>query len=154
MRLGADVHRPDELEARGKQRVPAHPGYQDDAVLEWLPKGLQHRTRELRQLVQEEDAAVGQRDLSRPRTRSAADDRGRRGAVVRGAEGWHGEKRAAGRECPRHRMDARDLERLRAGECREDAGETTREHRLARTGWAGEEEVVRACSSNLERASR
>ena len=32
------VDRPDELEARREERVPADAGYQDNAVLEWLPE--------------------------------------------------------------------------------------------------------------------
>jgi hypothetical protein len=151
---GAHVHRPDELEARREERVPTDAGYQDHTVLEWLPQRLQHRAREFRKLVQEEHAAVRQRDLPGPRTRSAADDRGRRGAVVWSTERRDREKRSARRQHPRDRMDARDFERLRPRECRQDAGKATGEHRLAGTGWSHEEEVVRACGRNLERASR
>src|SRR5437763_1959671 len=61
----AEVHRRDELEARGKHRAPRRAGNADDAVLEWLPKRLERRPRELGKLVEEQDAVVGEARLAR-----------------------------------------------------------------------------------------
>ena len=73
----------------GKSACPPTRATLDDAVLEWLPERLQHRARELGQLVQEEHAEVRERDLARTRARAAAHDRrrrGRRGAARETAE--------------------------------------------------------------------
>lgn len=44
---GAHVHRSDELESRGEDRVPANPRDRDDAILERLAKRLQNGPRKL-----------------------------------------------------------------------------------------------------------
>ena len=55
----------------------------DDTVLERLPQRLEHRARELGQLVEQQDAAMRKRDLARARAWAATDDGRRRRAVVR-----------------------------------------------------------------------
>ena len=82
----AQVHRRDETKPGREERVPADPGDRDDTVLERLPQRLEHRPRELRQLVEQEDAAVREARLAGARHGTAADDRRRRGSVMRGAE--------------------------------------------------------------------
>ena len=79
----AQVHRRDEAKAGREERLPADPGDRDDAVLERLPQRLEHGSRKLGQLVEEQDAAVRQARLSGTRRGTAADDRGGRGAVMR-----------------------------------------------------------------------
>ena len=54
----SEVDRSYELEARGEDRVPARPGDGHDTILERLAQRLEHRARELRQLVEKENAAV------------------------------------------------------------------------------------------------
>jgi hypothetical protein len=82
----ARVGRGDEQEAarepQGRRRAP------DDhlALLERLAQGLDRRALELGQLVEEQHAAVGQRDLAGPRHAAAAEQRRRRHRVVRAAE--------------------------------------------------------------------
>jgi hypothetical protein len=55
---GSKDCRPDELEARREDRVPARARDGDDAVLDRLAERLKDGARELRQLVEEEDAAM------------------------------------------------------------------------------------------------
>ena len=150
----AQVHRPDELEARREERVPADPRDRDDAVLERLAQRLEDRARELGQLVEQQHAAVRERDLARPRARAAADDRRRRGAVMRRAERRHGDERPPGRAGARDRVDAGHLERLLPRRAAAGAREPPREHRLARSGRPREQEVVRPRCRELERAAR
>ena len=83
---GTEVHRRDESEPRGEEPAAADASDRDDAVLERLAQRLEHRARELRQLVEEKHASMGEADLSGPRHRPAADHRGRRCAVVRRPE--------------------------------------------------------------------
>ena len=82
----AQVHRRDETKAGRKERMPTDPRDRDDAVLEGLSQRLEHRPRELRQLVEQQDAAMREARLSGPWHRAAADDRRRRGAVMRRPE--------------------------------------------------------------------
>ena len=77
---------PDELEARREDRMATGAGDRDDAVLERLPERLEDGARELGQLVEQQHAAVRERDLSRPRRRAASDDRRRGRSVVRERE--------------------------------------------------------------------
>src|SRR5207249_1189326 len=75
----AEVHRRDELEARGEERPPACSRDADRSVLERLAKRLERGSLELRHLVQEEHAPMRKARLARTRTRPTADDgRGRR----------------------------------------------------------------------------
>ena len=107
--------------------------------------------RELRQLVEKQDAAMGERHLAEPRSCAAADDRGRRRRVVRRAKRWRPEEPAAGRKHAGDGMDPSHLERRVGFERRQDARETTCEHGLADPGRACEEQVVAAGRRDLER---
>ena len=82
----ARVHRGDQLEPRREDGRPAGPGDRHPPFLERLPERLEHVAIELGQLVEEEDALVGQRDLARRQARSAADHGGIRDRVVRRTE--------------------------------------------------------------------
>src|SRR3954466_5119897 len=83
---GARVCRRDEHEARREDRGPLAAHDRDAAVLERLAEGLERRTRELGELVEEQDAVMGKARLARSRDRSAADEPGGGDLVVRGAE--------------------------------------------------------------------
>ncbi len=65
----AHVHRADEHEASREERVPPDARDRHHAVLQGLPQRLENGTRELGQLVQEQHAAMRERDLARPRAR-------------------------------------------------------------------------------------
>ena len=55
------------------------------------------------------------------------------------------------REQSRNRTNARHLERGFRVERRQDARQPSRKHRLARSGWTAEQQVVPACRRDLER---
>ena len=133
--------------------MPADPRDCDDAVLERLPQRLEDGARKLRQLVHEENAEVREGDLARARARAAADDRGRRRAVMGRTKRRRRDERPARRQQAGDRVDAGDLESLLPRQCRQDARQPPRQHRLARSGRPHEQEVVRAGSGDLERTS-
>ena len=85
---------------------------------------------------------------------AAADDRRGGRAVVRRAKRRRRDERLLDREEPRDRVDARHLERRRGLERRQQARQAPREHRLARAGRPGEQQVVPARGGDLERAPR
>ena len=121
-------------------------------LLERLPERLERRPRELGELVEEEHAAVGERDLPWARRRAAADEPG--GEIV-----WCGARNgrsAASRAVaePGDAVDPRDLDRLLERRRRQDAGEPPREHRLAGSGRPDHQQVVAAGGRDLERAPR
>ena len=76
----------DELEPGREERLARRPRDRDDAVLERLPQRLERGPLELGQLVEQQHAAMREARLAGPRPGAAADDRRRRGAVVRRAE--------------------------------------------------------------------
>ena len=82
----AGVRRGDEHEARREDHdlLAAHDRHV--AVLERLAQRFEARAGELRELVQEQDAAVGERRLARLRRVRAADEAGGGDRVVRRAE--------------------------------------------------------------------
>ena len=141
----------DQHEAAGIADVGVGAGDHDVAGLDRLAQGLEHGARELRQLVEEEDAVVGEADLAGLRAAAAADDRRHRGGVVRGAEGA-GAGDAALVEEAGEGVDHRGLERLGGLERRQDAGKARGEHRLAAAGRADHQQVVAAGGGDLERA--
>ena len=150
----AQVHRPDQLEARRKLCLAARAGDADHAVLERLAERLQRRPRELGELVEQQHAVVGEARLARPRAGAASDDRGRRRSVVRSTERRRGHERRLWAEQSCNGMDPGDLDRLRLAERRQDPGQPSREHRLARPGGPGEQEIVASRGCELERATR
>jgi len=130
--------------------MPTHPRDRDNAVLERLAKRLEDRAGKLRQLVEQEDASVCERDLTGTRAWTASYDRGRRRAVVRRPKRRHDDERPLGRQEPADRMDPRHLERLLPFERGQDSGEPSREHGLARPRRAHQKKVVTSGGSNLE----
>src|SRR6266545_6246199 len=112
------VDRPDQLEAGREDRLAAGARDGDVAVLERLAERLERGPRELRELVEEEHAVVREARLPGSRPGPAADDRRRRGAVVRRPERRPRHEWMPRLEQPGHRVDARDLERLLVGEGR------------------------------------
>jgi hypothetical protein len=109
---------------------------------------------ELGELVEKENAAVGQGGLAGSRVRATADDRLGRRAVVRRAERPQVRERPPRRQKTRDGLDARHLDRLFARERREDPRQAAREHRLSCSGRAGEQKIVPTRRSELEGAPR
>src|SRR5439155_851979 len=75
--------------SRGRGRIAnTAGGTRDDelAVLERLAQCFERGTLELRELIQQQDAAMREAGFARPQSRPAADDRGRRRAVMRRAK--------------------------------------------------------------------
>ena len=90
--------------------------------------------------------------LARPRPGAAADDRGRRGAVVRRAERPARDQRPLGRQQPATEWIRVTSSASRGSSGGRIAGSRRPEHRLARPGRAGEQQVVAAGGGELERA--
>ena len=151
MAAAARVHGRDELEAGGVGDMGVHPRHHRAAAFHGLAQRLQGRPGEFRQLVEEEDAAVGERYFAGPCAQAAADEGGERGRVMRIAEGPVAHQPAAC-ELARHRMDHGDLERRRGFQRRQQARQALGQHGLARTGRADHQQVVAAGRRDFERA--
>ena len=150
----ARVRRGDEHEAGRQQRraLPAHDRHLP--VLERLAQRLQRRPRELRQLVEEQDAVMGQARLPRAGMRPAAHEAGRGDRVVRSAERPLGDEASAAAAQAGEAVDAGDLQRLVARQRRQDPAEPPRQHRLAGPRRADEQRVVAAGGGDRQRADR
>ena len=147
---GAGVHGRHQREARRVGDAPGRPRQRHLAVLDRLAQRLEHVAAELRQLVEEEHAVVGQRDLAgarrrRPPTSPASETE------------WCGARkgRAASRpRCarqPGHAVHHGGLQRLVEVERRQEAGQAAGQHGLAAAGRPEEEQVVAARGRHLER---
>lgn len=149
----------DELDARGVGDRRPRPGHPHHALLQRLAEGVEHGAGPLVQLVEEQDPAVGQRQLARAGdTGAAAQERGRADAGVRGAERGPVVDERGGRRLqppPRDGPDGGELQGLVARQRREDRGEAPGEHRLAAPRRAEEQQVVppAAAISRARRAS-
>ena len=145
------VHGRHQLEPRGQPLGGSHAGDRHHPVLERLAQRLERAAPELRQLVQEQHAVVGEADLARPRDGAAADEGGVAGRVVGAAEGAVAEQpfqpRAPGG------VDRGRLHRLLDRERGQDPGDAPGQHRLAGAGWPDEDEVVAARGRDLQRAA-
>src|SRR5690606_31829118 len=107
----AGVHRGDQQEVGREVDRGARACDRDASLLERLAQTLERLAPELRQLVEEQHTAVREADLARPRLGPAAEDARGAAAVVRGAKGSPGQRRAGGRVAVR-RADLQDLEAL------------------------------------------
>ena len=139
----------------GKTRPPDDARDGDDAVLERLAERLERRPLELGQLVEQQDAAVGEARLARRGAATAADDR-RPSTRCGAARGTAARSISApsGASTP-----ATEWMRVTSSACvgverRQDPRQAPREHRLAGARRAGEQQVVPAGGGELERAPR
>ena len=87
---------------------------------------------ELGELVEEEDAEVGEAHLARTRRRAAADEAGAEIVWCGARNGRRATSACAGGKQPGDAVDARDGDRLVERERRHDAGQPPGEHGLAR----------------------
>ena len=122
-----------------------------DPLLERLPERLERGARELRQLVEEEDAVVGEARLAGRRRHAAADQPRARDRVMRRPERPPGDQRLAAEQA-RDAVHSRRLQRLLERRRRQDRGHAAREHRLAAAGRPDHQHVMTAGRRHLERA--
>ena len=147
----AGVGGADELEAGRVAHRVAGPDHGHFVGLQRLAERLQQRRAELRRLVQEQDPAVGQRRFPRALHAAAADQPFQRRAVVRRAERRPRDQRRARAQGTGHRMHARHLQRLPAGQRRQDARQAPGRHGLATARRAEQQRVVAAGRGDLQR---
>ena len=144
------VHRGDQLEASRKARRPADTGDRDVAILEGLAQRLEDVSRKFGQLVEEQDAVVGQGHLARRHSRSAADHRSVGKRVVRRSH------RCASAEAPDRTLAGNRRhdcggEGLPIVERRQESRNGSREECLAGPRRTGEEQAVATGEGDLER---
>ena len=118
------------------------------ALLERLAQSVHRAAGELGQLVEEQDPAMRERDLARPRPAASADEALSRDGVVRRSEGALGGE-ASGPD-PGRAVDLGDLQGLLEARGREDARHPPRKHRLARAGRPDHQHVVAAGGGYLQ----
>ena len=123
--------------------------------LQRLAQRVQYVAVELRRLVQEQAAPVGQRRGAGPDdAAAAAHDRGDRRGVVRRAERRLGHQRAARRQRAGDRMDGGDLQRLGRPERRHDRRQSLGQQGFAHARRAKQHQVVAARRADLRRPPR
>ena len=141
----------DEEEAGRHDGMAAGPGHTDDAFLQWFTQRVEHRGRELAELVEEQDATVSEADLARSqRGRAASDQRDDRAGVVRRPERRSGHQSTSRHGHAGRRVDHRRRQRVGPAEGRQDAGQALRQHRLARAGRSDQQQMVAACRGDLQ----
>ena len=129
--------------ARRASRSPSRP-----RAVRAAPPAL---ARELAELVEEEDAAVRERDLAGPRRVAAADQPGGGDRVVRGAE--RARDRATAVEAPAT-LAIRATSSASAAQRRQDRGQPPRRQRLPGAGRADHQQAVAAGGGDLERPAQ
>ena len=122
----------DEREPRRELNRPGHPRHHDAAVLERLAEGLHRIAPELRQLVEEQDPVMRERDLPRPDEAGPPTEERRQGDGVMRRPEWPRPHQPSRVQHAGHGMKLRDLQGLSPGKAGEDGGEAPRQHGLAR----------------------
>jgi hypothetical protein len=120
---------------------------------EGFAQHLEHAAVPLRQFVEEQHACMRERDLARPRLRTAADQRDAARGVVRRAV----RRLAPAREihaAPARRRDRGAFERLVFFQQRQDRRQARGQHGLAAARRPDEQEMVRTGRGHFERTAR
>src|SRR5215471_10750403 len=146
------IGRADELEAGGEGRTPRRSRDDDRAVLERLAQGIEYAHGKLGQLVEEEDAEMGQAHLAGMRDAASPDEPSSRDRVMRRAEGSLAHEPMPGREQAHHAPHGGHFDGFLQGERREDAAEAAREHGLAGSWRPDHDEVVTSRGGDFESA--
>ena len=140
------------MKRAGKVRRHGGAGDGDDAVFERLAEDFEDVAGELGQLVEEEQAVVGERDLAGARDHAAADEAGVGDGVVGRAEGAVRDQAAVGVEHAGDGVDLGGFERFFEAQRRQDGRQALGEHGFAGAGRADHEDVVAAGGGDFERA--
>ena len=125
----------------------------DLAGFERLAQAVEDAALEFGQFVEEQHAKMREADLAWTDAQPAADERGHRRRMVRRAERARAHEPPA-LEAARHRRDHRHFERFGGGQLGQYARHARRHQRLARSGRAAEQKIMRARCRDLERALR
>src|SRR5664279_1819101 len=145
------IRRQDQLKPRRKPHRPRSPRQQHHPRLHRLSQRVQHRRTELRRIIQEQHAAVGEADAAGPDVRrTTTDHRGQRRRVVRVDERGPGDQRSVLRQRPGHRVHRGHLQRLLGFQRRQHAGQPGRQHRLAGARRPDHRQVMPACGRDLQ----
>jgi hypothetical protein len=136
---GARIRRRRQLEMGGELRGALGPRDQHPPLLDHLAERLQAAPLELRKLVEEEDAAMGQRDFTGPRRRATPQETRPAGGMMGSAEGAFAHQGRISVEATGRAVDSRHLERLLEFEPREQSWEAPRQERLPCSGRAEKE---------------
>src|SRR5258708_113119 len=115
---GAGIHRRQQHKVSGK--IDRRPRTTDGnlSVFHWLPHHLQHRSAEFRQLIQEQDAVVSQRDLTRLWYTTATYERIAGDGMVGTSKGPPGNQSTMVRQLSGYALDLGRLQRLREAQWR------------------------------------
>ncbi len=124
----------------------------DGVIFQGLAQDLEDVAGKLRQLVEKEQAVVGQRDLAGPGDDAAADQPGVGDGVVGRAEGALGDEARSGVEHAGDGVNLGGLQSLFEGERGEDGGQALGQHGFAGAGRADHQNVVAAGRGHFERA--
>ena len=124
----------------------------DGAVFEGLAEDLEDVAGELGELVEEEQAVVGEGDFAGAGDHAAADEAGVGDGVVGRAEGTMRDEAGVFIEDAGDGVDLGGLEGLFKAERGEDGGKALGEHGLAGAGWADHEDVVAPGGGDLQSA--
>ena len=151
---GTRIGRADQLEARRKGHRVRRPRDHHSAILQRLPHRVEYMTRQLQQFIEKKHATVRETHLTRTRPRATADETGQRNRVVRRAKRRRARWKCAGNEQAADAMHRDHLVQLALGQRRQDARESPRQHRLASTRRAREQNVVASRCRDLQRAPR
>ena len=147
---GARVHGGHQLKAGRKSGLARRARDGDAAGFHRLTQGFECRARELGHLVEEQHAAVGQRDFTRPGRRPAARQRHRAGRVVRRAHRPLAERqRVAGMRL--QALQGRGGQGFVFAHGRQQPGQALGQHRLARARRAHQQQAVAAGRGDLQR---
>ena len=146
---GAGVHGGDQHEVGGVVGLEVGARDSDLAIFERLAEGLEDGARVFGELVEEEDAVVGEGDFARGGFGAAADDGDGRGGVVWSAEGAGADDVVAEAG---EGVEFGDFDLFGGGEGREQGKGGAGEEGLAGAGRAGDEEVVVAGDGDDEGA--
>ena len=149
---GAGVHGGGEHEAGGEAERHGGAGDGDDAVLEGLAEDFEDVAGELGELVEKEEAVVGEGDFAGAGDHAAADEAGVGDGVVGRAEGAMGDEAVVAVEDAGDGVDLGGLEGFFEAQRREDGGQALGEHGFAGAGRADHEDVVATGGGDFESA--
>ena len=137
------IARGNEHEARGKSHRLRSANDGDVSVLEWLTQRFQCRSREQRQFVQEQHAAMRETHFTGTWPAASTNQTSGGYRMMRRAKRSDRKVWCTGRaEQTCNGVNREDLQRFVVSERRHDAGKSSREHRLPCTRWPDEQDIV------------